>query len=501
MYWLGIDTGTGGTRALVINRDGKVIAAVTAPHEEIRMAQPLWAEQRPEDWAEAAVLAVRHVLAEAGASGQDIRGIGLSGQMHGLVLLDAAQAVIRPSLIWCDQRSQPEVDFINEKVGKDRVLACIANPVLTGFTLPKLLWVRDHEPQHFERARRMLLPKDYVRFRLTGEFASDVSDASGTGLFDVVKRSWSFEMSNALGLDRSILPRVYESPEITGAISTEAAALTGLAAGTPVVGGGGDQAAGAVGNGIVERGVVSCTLGTSGVVFAHTDQPEYDPLGRVHTFCHAVPGKWHVMGVTQGAGLSLQWFRNKLAPGTQYDALMAEAATAPAGSQGLFWLPYLMGERTPHLDADARGGWIGLTAIHTRADLIRSVVEGVSYSQRDCLEIMEGLGAPVSAVRASGGGARSSFWRQNLADVFGKRVATVASQEGSAYGAALLAMVGTGEYATVPEACRATIAETASIEPRAAESLTYAADYQTWRSLYSALKPVFARIARAGSRD
>jgi xylulokinase len=298
-------------------------------------------------------------------------------------------------------------------------------------------------------------------------------------------------MTDALGLDRDILPSVHESTDITGVISSQAAEITGLAAGTPVVGGGGDQAAGAVGNGIVEPGIVSCTLGTSGVVFAHTDKAAWDPLGRVHTFCHAVRDKWHVMGVTQGAGLSLQWLRNQLTPGIIYDDLMSEAKTAPAGSQGLFWLPYLMGERTPHLDPRARGGWIGLTAKHTRADLIRSVVEGVSYSQKDCLDIVEQLGVPVSSIRASGGGARSPFWRQILADVFTKRVARLENQEGSAYGAALLAMVGTGEFSTVPEACKATIREAESVMPRAAESQTYASGYETYRALYPALRPIF----------
>jgi xylulokinase len=497
MLWLGIDTGTSGTRALLIDSAGKEIAAVTAPHEEIRMEHPLWAEQRPEDWIEAAAQAIRGVLSTSGATGREIRGIGLSGQMHGLVILDRSGAVIRPSLIWCDQRSQPQVDFINQTVGPQTILASIANPILTGFTLPKLLWVRDHEPHHFDRVRKMLLPKDYVRFWLTGEFATDVSDASGTALLDVVRRRWSFDMVHALGLDRDILPSVHESTDITGVISSQAAQLTGLTPGTPVVGGGGDQAAGAVGNGIVEPGIVSCTLGTSGVVFAHTDKAVWDPLGRVHTFCHAVRDKWHVMGVTQGAGLSLQWLRNQLAPGMSYDALMSEAATAPAGSQGLFWLPYLMGERTPHLDALARGGWIGLTAKHTRADLIRSVVEGVSYSQKDGLDIVEQLGVPVSSVRASGGGARSPFWRQILADVFGKKVATIANQEGSAYGAALLAMVGTGEFATVPEACRATIREAESVMPRAAESRIYAEGYETYRALYPALRPIFHHTLQA----
>jgi xylulokinase len=489
--WMGIDVGTGGTRALLVDEKGAVRASHTAPHDEILMLQPLWAEQQPRNWWDAAKLAIRGALAQAGVSASEVRGVGLSGQMHGLVILDEHNEVIRPSLIWCDQRSQRQVDFVNRKVGIERVLECTANPVLTGFTLPKLLWVRDNEPQNFERVRKMLLPKDYLRFQLTGEFASEVSDASGTSLFDVVHRRWSFELVDALGLDRAILPKVYESPEVSGRISKQAAEATGLAEGTPVVGGGGDQAASAVGNGIVEPGLVSCTLGTSGVVFAHMEKVQYDPLGRVHTFCHAVPGKWHVMGVTQGAGLSLQWFRNNLAPGVSYDALMAEAATAPAGSQGLFWLPYLMGERTPHLDALARGGWIGLTAKHKRADLIRSLIEGVSYSQKDCLMIIEELGAEARSVRASGGGAKSGFWRQTLADIFAKPVVTLESQEGSAYGAALLAIAGTAASGSVTEVCAAVIREVDRVEPRASE---YAAKYQVYRDLYPALKPLFPRM-------
>ncbi len=366
--------------------------------------------------------------------------------------------------------------------------------MLTGFTLPKLLWVRDHEPENFARVRKMLLPKDYVRFRLTGEFATEVSDASGTAMFDVVNRRWSFEMMDGLGLDRAILPACHESSEISATISAAAAEATGLAAGTPVVGGGGDQAASAVGNGIVEPGIVSCTLGTSGVVFAHMEKVAYDPAGRVHTFCHAVRGKWHVMGVTQGAGLSLQWFRNHLAPGTDYDALMEEAAQSPAGAQGLFWLPYLMGERTPHLDAAARGGWIGLTASHTRADLIRALIEGVSYSQRDCLDIIEELGVTVSSVRASGGGAKSAFWRRILTDVLHKRLVTLESQEGSAYGAALLAMVGSGEFASAPEACRAVIRETESLSPNGGAAF-YEKGYRVYASLYPALQRTFVEIA------
>jgi xylulokinase len=492
--WLGIDIGTGGSRALLVDERGGVRAGFTAPHEEMRMERPLWAEQRPENWWDASVAAIRGVLAQAGCAGKEVQGIGLSGQMHGLVILDAASDVIRPSLIWCDQRSQKQVDDVNARLGCETVLRYIANPVLTGFTLPKLLWVRDNEPQNFDRVRHMLLPKDYVRFKLTGEFASEVSDASGTAVFDVVNRRWSYEMMDALELDHDILPTCYESSDVTGGVTRQVAEMTGLQEGTPVVGGGGDQAASAVGNGIVEPGIVSCTLGTSGVVFAHMEKVAYDPAGRVHTFCHAVRDKWHVMGVTQGAGLSLQWFRNRLAPGTSYDALTAEAATSPAGAQGLFWLPYLMGERTPHLDATARGGWIGLTASHTRADLIRAVIEGVSYSQKDCLDIIGELGVEINSVRASGGGAQSAFWRGLLASIFDKRVVTLETQEGSAYGAALLALAGTGAYGSVQEVCRAAIREVDSQEP-GADAAFYGRAHKVYQALYPALKPIYGQIA------
>jgi len=488
--WLGIDTGTGSTRALLLDEQGTLRGSCTAMHQEMEMQHPLWAEQHPDDWWRAACDAVQGVLRQAEISGDQVQGVGLSGQMHGLVLLDESYRVIRPALIWCDQRSQEQVDSINAKVGRERVVEYTANPVLTGFTLPKLLWVRDHQPELYARVRHMLLPKDYIRFRLTGELASDVSDASGTALFDVVNRRWAFELADSLGVDRAMLPRTYESSDVSGVVSEEGERLTGLRAGTPVAGGAGDQAASAVGNGIVEPGIVSCTLGTSGVVFAYTEEAAYDPAGRVHTFCHAVRGKWHVMGVTQGAGLSLQWFRNQLAPGIPYDDLMAEAATAPAGSQGLYWLPYLMGERTPHLDATIRGGWVGLTARHRRADLIRAVVEGVSYSQMDALEIIEGLGVPANSVRASGGGANSPFWRQILADVFAKPVVTLESQEGSAYGAALLGMVATGVFATVPEACRATVRETETVMPEAEAVAVYATGHEVYKSLYPALRTV-----------
>jgi len=490
-YWLGVDVGTGGSRAIVLNASGREVAAVSVAHEEIVMEQALWAEQRPENWADAAFEAIRGALAAAGITGHQVRGIGLSGQMHGLVILDQQHQVLRPALIWCDQRSQPQVDWINQRLGAAKVLEHTANPVLTGFTLPKLLWVRDHEPSRFENVRHVLLPKDYVRFCLTGELATEVSDASGTAMFDVVHRQWSFEMMDGVRLDRSILPRAYESVDVTGTISERAAALTGLAPGTRVAGGGGDQAASAVGNGVVEPGAVSCTLGTSGVIFAHMEHVAHDPDGRVHTFCHAVRDKWHVMGVTQGAGLSLQWFRNQFAPGISYDELLAEAAESPPGARGLYWLPYLMGERTPHLDAAARGGWIGLTAKHTRADLIRALIEGVAYSQKDGLDLVAALGVNVVLIRASGGGARSRLWRQIMADVFGTPVVTMASKEGSALGAAILAMVATGEYSSVLEACRAIIRERDVIQPRREEAKIYAGGHAVYRSLYPALKPLF----------
>jgi xylulokinase len=495
MYWLGLDIGTGGSRALLVDSNGHVHFAQTAPHHEMVMARAFWAEQDPADWWKASQAAIHGVLRQAGVDGSSVRGVGLSGQMHGLVILDERNDVIRPSLIWCDQRSQAQVDYINATVGKQKVLEYTANPVLTGFTLPKLLWVRDHEPQKYARVRKMLLPKDYVRFRLTSEFATEVSDASGTSLFDVVNRRWSLGMANALDVDARILPKVYESSETTGFLSATAAELTGLKEGTPVVGGAGDQAASAIGNGIVSPGNVSCTVGTSGVVFAYLSRPSHDPAGRVHTFCHAVPGAWHVMGVTQGAGLSLQWFRNRLAPGVEYDDLTAEATLSPVGSQGLFWLPYLMGERTPHLDALARAAWVGLTAKHSRADLIRSTLEGVCYSQRDCLELIAAMGAPATQVRLSGGGAASPFWHQLFADIFGKPVVTVDTKDGSAHGAALLAMVGTGEYSSIVELCGSVVHETSVKTPEKAAAGFYEQSYEVFRSLYPALKPVNQAIA------
>ncbi|MCC6591481.1 MAG: xylulokinase [Bryobacterales bacterium] len=495
MFWMGIDVGTGGTRALLVDGHGQVKAGFTAPHAPMKMERPLWAEQDPENWWEAAQAAIRGVMKQAKAKPTNIKGIGLTGQMHGLVLLDENDQVIRPSIIWCDQRSQHQVDWINRVCGADNVLAWTANPVVTGFTLPKLLWVRDHEPRNFQKIRKVMLPKDYLRFKLTGEFSSDVSDASGTGLFDVVLRRWSKPFIEKLHLDASIFPSVQESSEVSGIVSETAAESTGLVHGTPVVAGAGDQAASAVGNGIVKSGVASCTLGTSGVVFAQLERAVYDPRGRVHTFCHAVPGKWHVMGVTQGAGLSLDWFRKQFAPNAEFDDLMAEAAKSPVGSRGLYWLPYLMGERTPHLDASARGGWIGITASHARADMIRALVEGVSFSQKDCLEVIEEMGVEVHKVRVSGGGAKSPFWRRILSDVFQRQVTTLATQEGSAYGAALLSLVGTEVYHTVPEACEAAIKETETIGCNSHDAAIYDRHYQVYTQIYPALRPLFGLMA------
>ena len=457
-YMMGIDVGTTGTRAVIVRPDGQVVGAATGDHEPMRMPKPGWAEQDPANWWEATIQAVRAALEDAGLKGGDIAAVGLSGQMHGVVLLDQTNSVLRPSLIWCDQRSQEQCDWITSKVGAERLIQLVSNPALTGFSAPKMLWVRDHEPKVFERAAHFLLPKDFVRYRLTGEFATDVSDASGTLLFDVTNRRWSREMLSALGLDAKILPRAYESPEITGEISVETALVTGLKAGTPVVGGGGDQASSAVGNGIVLPGLTSATLGTSGVIFAYTDAPKLDPHGRIHTFCHAVPGKWHVMGVTQGAGLSLRWFRDNFAAAEAdyarrvgvdaYELILAEAEKIPAGSDGLLFLPYLMGERTPVLDAQARGMWFGLTAAHTRGHLIRAILEGVAFSLRDSLEIFRELEIPVSEIRASGGGSRGLMWRQIQADIYGKELVRLRTSEGSALGAALLAGVGAAIYAS-----------------------------------------------------
>jgi xylulokinase len=488
-----------------VRPDGHVMGATTADHEPMRMPKPGWAEQDPEDWWQATILAVRGALKEAQLQGGNIAAIGLSGQMHGVVCLDKANLVLRPALLWCDQRSQAQCDWITSKVGARRLIKLVSNPALTGFSAPKLLWVRDNEPATYERIAHFLLPKDYVRFRLTGEFASEVSDASGTLLFDVTHRRWSKELLDALAIDPQVLPRTFESPEATGQVTAETALLTGLKTGTPVVGGGGDQAASAVGNGIVLAGLTSATLGTSGVIFTYTGEPKLDPQGRIHTFCHAVPGKWHVMGVTQGAGLSLRWFREQLGASEAwyacqtgedvYNLMIREAEKVSAGSNGLLFLPYLMGERTPHLDAQARGMWFGLTAAHTRAHLIRAILEGVAFSLRDSLEIFKELKIPVEQIRASGGGSRSFFWRQIQSDIYGKDVVTLRESEGSAFGAALLAGVGSGIYSSVEESAREALQVRESLSPIEQNVRLYNQQYEVYRQLYPAVKGLVHQLA------
>jgi xylulokinase len=487
---LGIDVGTGGTRAVLLDEAGRVLGAATAEHAEMASPELGWAEQDPRDWWRAACVAVAQCLTDAGATGVEVSAVGLSGQMHGLVLLDVAGEVLRPALIWCDQRTEEECRAITERVGAKRLIELTANPALTGFTLPKIWWVRAHEPEIWSRVRSIMLPKDYVRFKLTRARATDVADASGTLLFDVVNRRWSTEMLQASDLQSEILPEVFESPEISGRISNEGAAASGLREGTPVVAGGGDQAAGAVGMGIVDPGNVSATIGTSGVVFAATSSPVVEPKGRIHTFCHAIPGRWHVMGVTQGAGLSLRWFRDQFAGAASYDALMKEAAEAPPGSDGLLWAPYLMGERTPYLDPNARAALVGLTAQHTRAHVVRAILEGVAFSLRDTFTIFRELSVPVKSIRLGGGGARSFFWQQIQADTYGMPVDLVVAEEGAAYGAALLAGVGAGVWRSVEAACAKAVHVAKRVEPIARNVALLNRRYEEYRKLYPALRGV-----------
>ena len=488
---LGIDVGTGGSRALLIGEDGGILASATAEHAPFISKQSAWAEQDPQDWWGACQKAVRSVLAVSGISPKQIACVGLSGQMHGTVVLDAEGAVLRPSIIWCDQRGEEDARWLEDTVGAGRLLQLTSNPALTNFTLIKLLWLRRCEPDTWRRVRHLLLPKDYVRFCLSGEFAIDAAEASGTLMLDVARRRWSEELLKAVGIDREILPRVFESPEICTRISRQGAERTGLLEGTPIVAGAGDQAAGAVGIGLTHAGAVGATIGTSGVVFAATDRPILDPQGRLHTFCHAIPGRWHVMGVTQSAGLSLRWFRDTFQAGGSYEHLADEASLAPPGSDGVLWAPYLMGERTPYRDPNIRGGLIGLAAHHTRAHVIRAILEGVTFSLRDTLTIFSELRVPVEQIRLSGGGARSSLWRQIQADVFGQRVETVQTEEGAAFGAALLAGVGAGIWKTVDEACRAVVRVADSIEFRADIASLMNERYQEYRRLYPALRGVY----------
>lgn len=501
---LGIDVGTSGAKALVIDVQGNVRASVTTFYE-LASPKPKWSEQNPHDWWEGTCESVRKVLEVEGICGSDVAAVGVTGQMHGLVLLDESGEVLRPAILWNDQRTDAQCKEIHHRIGRDRMIELTGKPVLTGFTAPKILWVRDHETEVYDGAAKMLLPKDYVRYRLSGEFATDVADASGTSLFDINERRWSDEIFETLELSRTFFPVVYESPEICGNVSVEAAKSTGLTAGTPIVAGAGDQAAEALGCGVVDEGSMAVTIGTSGVVFASTTKPFIDPKGRIHAYCHAMPGMWHVMGVMLSAGGSLQWYRDIFCEEERaraesegvdvYDLLTREASNVSAGCEGLIFLPYLTGERTPHADPNARGVFFGLTRRHTKAHLTRAVIEGITYGLRDLVELAKELEVPIESVRISGGGARSERWRQMLADVLDCSVATVNEKQGAAFGAAILAGVGIGMFADVPDACRAVVRET-SIAEGAGRIGGYERAYELYRSLYPALRRSFEDASR-----
>lgn len=495
MYVLGIDVGTGGTRALIIDGDGRIISSATGEHEAFASPRIGWAEQDPQDWWCACGKAVRQALDGAGFDGDAISCVGFSGQMHGAVMLDAKDAVVRPALIWCDVRTEKQCLDFSQKIGEERLIQLTCNPALPNFTLTKFLWVRENEPENWKRVASVMLPKDYVRFRLTGARAVDMADASGTLLLDVAHRRWSSQILDVAEMEESLLPELYESPEVCGAITHDGASATGLKPGTPVIAGAGDQAAGATGMGIVTPGAVSATIGTSGVVFAATDRPALDSRGRLHTFCHAVPGRWHVMGVTQAAGLSLRWFRDTFGAGSDdgrdpYERLTEEASKVPAGSDGLLWAPYLMGERTPHLDPNARGALVGLTASHGRGHVVRAILEGVAYSLKDTFTLFEEMRVPVNGVRLGGGGARSLLWRQIQADIYGYEVETVEAEEGAAYGAAILAGVGAGLWDSVDEACRSVVRTAGITKPRPEVADVMERGYAAYRRLYGAISSV-----------
>jgi xylulokinase len=502
---IGIDIGTSGTKALAISPKGKILAEASAGYP-CHHPKPLWSEQNPDDWWQATIKVVRAVVKEAKLKPADVAAIGLSGQMHGSVFLDRENKVVRPALLWNDQRTAAECEEIERRAGgRKQLIKMVANPALTGFTAPKILWLRNKEPKNFDRTVKVLLPKDEIRRRLTGEFATEVSDASGMLLLDVVKRQWSKRLLTKLELDPSLFATCYESEEVTGKLTAETAKLLGLTTNCLVVGGAGDCAAGAVGNGIVRPGLLSTSIGTSGVVFVHSETPQVDPEGRLHTFCHAVRGKWHMMGVTLAAGGSLQWFRNAVCQTLMhmakrqkmdaYDILTEEAAVTPPGAEGLFFLPYLAGERTPHADPNARGAFIGLTLKHSRGHMVRAILEGVTYSLRDCLEIIEEQGVAVKQIRASGGGARSAFWRQMQADLLNKTVVSMVADEGPAYGVALLAAVGAGEFASVAEACEATVKTKGQTKPATPARRVYDKGFPVYQQLYRSLREDFKKIA------
>lgn len=498
MLFLGIDVSTTATKALIMDEQGDMRGVGVAEYD-FETPQPLWSEQHPDLWWQGTQDAVKAALQNAGIHGNEITSVGLTGQMHGLVLLDQAGQVLRKAILWNDQRTQQQCEAIHTAIGRERFIQISGNVALTGFTAPKLLWVRDNEPDIFARVAHVLLPKDYVRLKLTGEFAMDKADGSGTVLMDLALRDWSHTLLDALGIPAEWMPQLYEGTQITGMVTTTAANLTGLASGTPVIAGGGDQSAQAVGVGAVRSGVLALTLGTSGVVFTSTDAPFVEPEGRLHAFCHAVPGKWHLMGVMLSAAGSLRWFRDRFAPGVDYEALLAPAAAIPAGSDGLLFLPYLTGERTPHPDPLARGCFIGLTVRHGMAHCTRAVLEGVAFGLRDSFSLLKSIGVePIEQVRVSGGGAKSGLWRQILADVLNAELVTVNTTEGAAYGAAVLAGVGVGCWPDVESACDDLIHITELVHPRKKQVEVYDHLYPLYREVYPRLKEVFRGLSTIG---
>ena len=503
-YLIGIDVGTTGAKTILINEQGDLIASSLVEYP-LHTPKPKWAEQDPADWWRGTVESIKNVLAESKVKPDDVVGLGLSGQMHGLVLIDKDHKVLRPAILWCDVRTTEQCHYITEKVGKELLVKSTCNPALEGFTAPKVIWVRDNEPEIYEKAYKMLLPKDYVRFLLTGEIASEVSDAAGTILFDVRNREWSQEVLDRLEISPDLMPPCYESIDVCGRITPEVAKMTGLKAGTPVVGGGADNACTAVGNGIVVTGKTSASIGTSGTMLTPMDTPEVDPDLRAHTFCHCVPDKWYIMGVMLSAGGALRWFRDTLGDREielakqrgvdPYVILDEEAIKVDPGCEGLVFLPYLIGERTPHGDANAKGVFFGLTLRHGKGHLVRSVMEGVTYGMRDSLEIIKNLGLDVGQITATGGGGKSPLWRQMQADIYGAEVVTINIAEGPAFGAAIMAGVGAGVYSSIEEATGEIVEVTSRIQPIEDNRKVYEEYYQTYRALYPALKPEFDRVS------
>ena len=493
-YFLGLDVSTTGSKALLIDRQGEVLGTASSAHT-LSTPKPLWSEQDPNEWWQAVILSIQSVIAQTGIDASEIEAVGLTGQMHGLVLLDAAGEVLRPAILWNDQRCQAQCDEIHRRIGKQRFIQISGNVALTGFTAPKILWVAQNEPQIYAKACHVLLPKDYIRYKLTGEFGMDKADGSGTVLFDIKTRDWSDELLAELDIPRDWMPQTYEGPQVTGRVTAGAAAITGLKQATPVTAGGGDQAAQAVGVGAIEPGIIGLTVGTSGVIFATTPSALVEPEGRLHAFCHAVPGLWHFMGVMLSAAGSLQWYRDTLAPEMSFDALLHEAEVVPAGSEGLLFLPYLSGERTPHPDPLARGAFIGLTLRHGRGHMTRAVLEGVAFGLKDSFNLIRNAGLEqITQVRASGGGTKGALWRQILADVLESELVSVNTTEGTAFGAALLAGGGVGAWPDVAAACHATVKITGRTAPNAANFEVYQHGYEVYQALYPLLKDTFKQL-------